>query len=432
MIARKNILSLIVVTFLFIAIIGGCGNGSGGTAENAGNNGAGKEKVVLDAIVWKPEATEGYEALAKKFNELNPNIEITYVGIQNYEQNLKARLAANNPPVLIGVPGGNYGLNLAKAGQLLDITGQKFLERVRDGVIDGTEYKDKVYSLPVDLAAHGIIYNKKVFNDCGVAEVPKTWDEFIAVCEKIKEKGITPIVITGKDEWTLGISMVTLAAPIVYGPNPTFDMDAINGSKSYTGPEWSIVMQRYEQLKKYSNSDLASMDYSTGNQMVALGKAAMTIQGIWVCSAIRQSNPDVELGMFLPPPADGQTKETMIFGPDFTLGVSSKTKYADEALKFLEFLTTDEAAKIWTDKVQTISAIKNSSMDFDPVTKDVSRFLSQDIYTYPLPNHMWFSQDVFGQYSKNLQQMNLGRMSSTDAQKGLEDLIKNAYKNFME
>jgi ABC-type glycerol-3-phosphate transport system substrate-binding protein len=34
-----------------------------------------------------------------------------------------------------------------------------------------------------------------------------------------------------------------------------------------------------------------SMNYSLGNQIIAEGKAAMVMQGIWVVAAIQQYNP---------------------------------------------------------------------------------------------------------------------------------------------
>ena len=35
----------------------------------------------------------------------------------------------------------------------------------------------------------GIFYNKDVFDACGITETPKTWDEFLTVCQTLKDNG---------------------------------------------------------------------------------------------------------------------------------------------------------------------------------------------------------------------------------------------------
>ncbi len=48
-----------------------------------------------------------------------------------------------------------------------------------------------------------MIYNKEIFAKYGI-EVPKTWDELIAACDKLKAAGVAPFYATLKDNWTIG------------------------------------------------------------------------------------------------------------------------------------------------------------------------------------------------------------------------------------
>lgn len=431
----RKLFVLSVTASIAFAGLAGCGSKSSNTpadtaapaASSDPAKSSGVQKVVLDAVVSKPEATDGYNALAKKFNELNPNIEIKFSGQSTYKQTLQSRLAANNPPDLMAVPGGNYGMDLAKAGQLMDLTDQQFLSQIRDGVADAQKYNGKVYSLPVDMASQGFIYNKDTFSKAGIAQPPKTWAELIDDCKKLQASGITPIVFSGKDAWTLSIAVMTLAAPLSYGVDPQFDMHVVDGSKSFAGPEWTQAMKYYDELKTFANQDISSLDYGTANQMVATGKAAMSIQGIWAVSAMKQFNPNAQLQFFNTPLGE---KPTLILGPDLTLGVSSKTKHKEEALKFLQFMTSKDAVDIWTSTVKTISAVKGSSMEFDPVVKDVNSYLQQNVQTYPLPNHMWFKQNVWTDWGAKLQDYNAGKINAAESQKALDNSLKQAYNDF--
>src|SRR4029077_1649049 len=63
-------------------------------------------------------------------------------------------------------------------------------------------YKGETSVLPYSVAAEGVIYNRDLFDKVGVSAVPTTWSEFLAVCEKFKSKGITPIYQTYGDTST--------------------------------------------------------------------------------------------------------------------------------------------------------------------------------------------------------------------------------------
>jgi raffinose/stachyose/melibiose transport system substrate-binding protein len=412
---RRNAL-ITLVLLLAVSVAGFAGGSQEGVA-----------KIELEVLVWKQEATATYEAWAKAFNALHPNVTVVYSGVGNYDEAVKARMAAGTLPAVISIPGGNYGFILPKAGIMMDLTDQKFLSRVKDGILDGQRLNGRIYSLPIDLAAQGFIYNKKVFRDASV-QVPQTWNDLYAVCEKIKATGVTPLVVTGQDQWPLGICVMTIATPFVYGPDPNFDMNVIDGKKHFAGPEWTKAMEVYSRLLKYANPDVNDLSYGLGNQKVAIGEAAMVVQGVWAVSAILSYNKDAELGLFIPPAAEGAKKNVMILGADSTIGVNAKHKDREMGLKFVEWLTTEEAVNIWTDITHIFSAMKGAHADFDPVALDVQRYVDAGVSLYPLPNHMWFMPNVWSDWSAKLQEFNAGRITADDANQTLEGYLKEAYK----
>src|SRR6185437_10271601 len=69
----------------------------------------------------------------------------------------------------------------------------------------------EIYAVPYAANANGVIYNKAIFEELGI-EVPKTWDEFITVAEKVKASGKIPFYFTLKDAWTTLPSFNVLAA----------------------------------------------------------------------------------------------------------------------------------------------------------------------------------------------------------------------------
>ena len=47
-----------------------------------------------------------------------------------------------------------------------------------------------------------VFYHKSQFEEAGITKIPETWDEFIAVCDQLQEKGYTPLMGVGaSDIW---------------------------------------------------------------------------------------------------------------------------------------------------------------------------------------------------------------------------------------
>ena len=57
------------------------------------------------------------------------------------------------------------------------------------------------WGVPYTYYQWGVYYRKDIFEKLGIA-VPKTFDEFVAACAKLKENGVTPITIGSKYLWT--------------------------------------------------------------------------------------------------------------------------------------------------------------------------------------------------------------------------------------
>ncbi|SAK77756.1 extracellular solute-binding protein [Caballeronia temeraria] len=49
----------------------------------------------------------------------------------------------------------------------------------------------------------GLFYRKYLFQTVGISEEPKTWDQLMDTCKKLKAAGITPFSVGGRDAWTL-------------------------------------------------------------------------------------------------------------------------------------------------------------------------------------------------------------------------------------
>ena len=63
-----------------------------------------------------------------------------------------------------------------------------------------------IYAMPVYQPSSffgGVYYNKEVMADCGITDPnPQTYQEFLDICQTVKDHGYTPIWMTDQDSWT--------------------------------------------------------------------------------------------------------------------------------------------------------------------------------------------------------------------------------------
>ncbi|MCZ8520453.1 MULTISPECIES: ABC transporter substrate-binding protein [Paenibacillus] len=258
----------------------------------------------------------------------------------NRQTKLKAEFASGNPPKIYEVFGGSDTRNFVKTGNMLDITPILTELGLKDKFLDLSEFTvdGKIYGLPMAGSIQGFFYNKKIFADLG-ADVPKSWDEFLVVCEKAKAKGITPLAVGAIDAWTLNMIpntlMVRLAGP---GVVPGF----VSGQTKWNDPEVVKAFEMVEDMAKkgYYTNNALGLKYSEGQAKFAGGEAAMTFDGSWANSTYADPNKSKiteHLGFFNLPNLGGKGDNTINGSFSNGIGFSAKAD-ANELQAIKEFI----------------------------------------------------------------------------------------------
>ena len=190
-----------VTTFATVAslsmVLAGCGNNTTSTTSTpkAAETATSTTKTASDARpvtlkmlhFMEAEAGPSLKDINKRFHEKYPNITIEYENapVDQYQTLIRTRLASGDAPDIIGVFPGTWKDPFVKAGYLMDLSDRPWVSRLQDGAKNMESKDGKVYGLPLDQNAIGVIYNKKILKDLGLS-IPKTWDEFLQVSDKIK------------------------------------------------------------------------------------------------------------------------------------------------------------------------------------------------------------------------------------------------------
>lgn len=212
-----------------------------------------------------------------------------------YKTKIRTFVASAKPPDLFSYWCGDKGRSFVDAKLLQPIT-DLWEERGYDNVFPDTvkrndTYYGEKYGISMGIHMHGIIYNKKMFDELGVTK-PATWNALVTTCEKIKQSGISPILIGYKSRYPVLYWMDYLLSQTV---GPEFFERLGQGQESWQDPKVYKTFELHKTLldKDFFMSGGASWEWRESLPYYVQKKAAMTLLGQWSMPAF-----NVELGLF--------------------------------------------------------------------------------------------------------------------------------------
>lgn len=231
---------------------------------------------------------------------------------------------------------------------MVDLSGEPWVSKLTDaGKGFVTNSDGKIYCFPNGgVNSFGIVYNKEVFEKNGL-EIPKTFEEFDAVCDKLKAAGITPVYVSMADAWTVN-QIMNGEWPNILAANPDA-LDKLNKNEIRWDslPEFDDMFVRLKDMadKGYINSDMATATYEMGQKAIASGTAAMMYMGDWADPEYIKTEPSGKgkIGMFAAPNKTGDGR-LAIAGPGGYY-ISNQSKNIDAAKDFINYLASDENIK---------------------------------------------------------------------------------------
>ncbi|WP_430470373.1 ABC transporter substrate-binding protein [Thalassospira lucentensis] len=142
------------------------------------------------------------------------------------------------------------------------------------------QYDGHYVAVPVNIHRTDMIWaNPELLASVGATEVPKSWDEFNTVAEKLQAKGVIPLAIGGQpwQETILFENVVLGIGGTDFYQKALIDLDE-DALKSDTMKK---VFDQMRTLRGFVDADFSGRDWNLATAMVMNGKAAMQIMGDW-------------------------------------------------------------------------------------------------------------------------------------------------------
>ena len=311
-----------------------------------------------------------WQSTLEAFHKAHPDIDVkpTFVDEEAYKVQLPAWLTTVAPDV-VNWHAGERMAYYAKRGLFEDLSGdwkKNGWDAMYASTRSASSYNGKQYAAPTVYYSWGLFYRKDLFRKVGIADEPKTWDQFLDACKKLKAAGITPIAVGGRDAWTLAGWFDYLDLRL---NGNAFHQQLMAGDVPYTDPRVKKVYTTWKSLidAGYFIDNALSYDLDGAQPFLFQGKAAMMLMGTFIAAGF-PPNVKQEMGYYRFPIIDPKVP-TAEDGPVESLHIPTKAKNKADAHTFLAFVETPEMGAKLAEGLGSLSANSKSPEPDDPISR---------------------------------------------------------------
>lgn len=348
MIVKKRIITTIITSALMTTFFTGCSNNE---SKNEGT-------TEIMFFSNKIEAVGTYNKLVEKFEAENPNIKVTISAPPDATTVLKTKLVKGDVPDIISMSADRSYADFVDANILEDLDGLVDIDKINpvyNEMMKDLEIEERqgIYGVPYALNASGVIYNKDIFRELNL-EIPKTWDEFLSVAQKVKNEQIIPFYMTYKEAWTTLPAWNTISSTLVSSEI----FDKVNKREITFSEIYDETTDKILELLEFGHSDNFGVGYNDGNIAFAKGESAMYLQGSYAIPSILTVNENLNLGMFALPATNNVENNKLVSGVDVYFSIPKDAKNKEESIKFINFLLEEENSQLYIEEQCAFSAVK--------------------------------------------------------------------------
>lgn len=268
---------------------------------------------------------------------------------------------------------------LGEEGKLMDLSGLDCAKNLRDVIKTANTVNGKLVAIPQEVVAYGLFINKDIFDKCNL-ELPETPEDFLECCKVLKENGYeTPI---GANRWWLETFVLAQAYADMYnGKDTEAEIEALNSGErkysDYMRPGFEFLKELIDQ--GYIDAKTAyTYEAIDGEGPDFMAQKTPMVMAYWGAANTDTAYgaTDFELQVIGFPTERGQMPVLPMTG--FAIG--AEAEHAEDAIRALDVMLSDEALQVYTETNKVISPSKNVEVDCVPALKPLNDRIKENTY----------------------------------------------------
>lgn len=295
---------------------------------------------------------EYLDAFCKKY----PAVEIQYQYYTDYENEVKARLESGDYGDVLFVPGYVNTMDCTKYFMPLG-TFEELSEKYH--YMESSKYVEQtVYGIPSSAYLAGIIYNKDVFYQAGISQLPKSTEEFYQALENIKERtDAIPFYTNYAADWPLQFwerfPYIEMTGNSDYAGNVFVN---IKNPFSAGSTHYQVYGLLYDIVQGgLSESNPMMSDWEISKKWLNEGKIGCMAIGSWAVSQCKEAGSNGDAVAFMPFPNEIDGRQYMSIFTDYCYAISKNSQNKAVAKAYIDFMLDESGYAL---NHETLSIVK--------------------------------------------------------------------------
>ena len=316
------------------------------------------EEQELNIAIFQGGYGDAYwNQMVELFEESHEGVKVNMTISPTIGDIIRPQIVAGNVPDFICLNDVFDGENYAGTGTLRD--------DITDGILASSKcapYGDgDIYLAPFNSGPQGLIYNKTFFDENNL-EVPKTWDEFFALGDTVKD-------IDGRSLFTYqGIYpgyMEEMLWPAIANECGEEALTKIanyeEGSFNNEGVLKALTHIKEIADKGYLLEGTVGMNHTESQTEMMLGKAAFITNGTWMENEMQDAPREDGFEFAMAPiPTENADDVHYVFDSCEQFSIPAAAKNQELAKEFLRFLYSDESVSAFAEASGALYATKSA------------------------------------------------------------------------
>ena len=298
----RGIAAVLSTALLGSALITGCGKSDEKETKTS-------EGGKISALLIQSQNNDGLQRMFEKLEEEeNIKVDAQVIPDDQYLNILQMKQASGELPDIIQYNIPHLYNYLDPETELYDFSDEAWVDELLQPEVSQVDGKQYGFPLKANSGYQCFLYNKDFFEENNLS-IPETTEEFDALCQQIKEMGVSPILLAS-DAWVPQIWMTNGYARALGSDEAAVEMTeaVLNGEKKFSDyPEMAEVIDNLLDIKEkgYFNDDIATLSWDDAWVELSDQKGAMLMGEAFMIPSNQAMFPDTRFGVFnVPLPFD--------------------------------------------------------------------------------------------------------------------------------
>jgi len=372
-------------------------------------------------------ANQAFQSIIKQFETANPGVTIKVEtrGVDEHKSALRVSAGSDQgPDIFFSWAGLGLGGEFIKSGLALPMdkyyTQYKWDDEFLPSALAfSTQYAGGRFGVPYTFHGEALYYNKALFAKAGIASEPKTYDELVADAAKLAAAGIPAFTFGGTVNWHV-MRLMDVILETECGAQKHDELMTLQANWSTEPCAAKSFAEFHNWTSKYFLKPFMGIGQDQAFNLFLAGRAAMMLEGDWLVGQLGQNKKQADYGVF-PFPTGGDR----LYGFAEYNYINAKSKNADAAARFLDFLASTDVQQAHLGDFGSISVNKNVKYtSTEPLSQAWVKIFGQFSGTF-VNGDQAFPLDVTTEYWRVINDVASDNLDPAKAPAALQTFITN-------